>query len=322
MDKYFFLLVVVFVVGCKMRSDNAHENNGTTAQNNNSKESITYKLQLKPPSGAKYHYDIISESETTLEVAGKDMSIRNKTSTGVIYTITKDSTGNFLMNMKYDKIRIYSNDGKVEKEMDTENAANSLDPVEKMLGLLKTANITAVVNPAGEIKSISGYKELGDKVLAGFSAADTYSRTIASQQWQQMVEEGVIRKNMDQLFRIFPDSIVRKGDKWTLNHKQKGEIDLNVITNYTLRSIDGTTAYIDAEGELTSDGAASKVLGYQVQADIKGEQKGKYELEMGSGMLVKSKITANVEGSLTMMGKEIPVEIKTTLITNGRKLTQ
>jgi molybdopterin-binding protein len=71
---------------------------------------------------------------------------------------------------------------------------------------------------------------------------------------------------------------------------------------------------------MTSNQASNSVMGYSgVSADLKGEQKGEFDIETKTGMLINSIITASINGNLQVMGKEIPIEIKTSIKMNGRK---
>ena len=63
------------------------------------------------------------------------------------YIANRDSAGNFVFNIRYDKIKIKTQNGDTETEADADNAALSINPVERMLGLLKQAEFAAVVNP-------------------------------------------------------------------------------------------------------------------------------------------------------------------------------
>ena len=58
--------------------------------------------------------------------------------------------------MKYDKIHLYTKKGDTETDLDADNAGLTADPTEKMLGILKSANILATVGPMGAVKSASG----------------------------------------------------------------------------------------------------------------------------------------------------------------------
>lgn len=68
--------------------------------------------------------------------------------------------------------------------MDADNAATTTDPLEKMLSALRSSNIIAVISPEGQVRSVSDCKEIGDKIMAGFSSSDQYSRKLAQRKNQ------------------------------------------------------------------------------------------------------------------------------------------
>ena len=71
---------------------------------------------------------------------------------------------------------------------------------------------------------------------------------------------------------------------------------------------------------MTSNQASNSVMGYtQVAANLKGEQKGEFEIETKTGMLISSQITANIKGNLQVMGRDIPITIKSSIKMNGTK---
>ncbi|HZE85249.1 MAG TPA: DUF6263 family protein [Puia sp.] len=303
-------LICLAAVSCKTRP-------GADRQYAAGDENGIYRLRLNPANGSKYHYEISNESEFKLEINDKKVDNQSRRDVGVYYQVTKDTAGNFILAIRYDKIHIYTKQNDAETEMDAANAANSLEPAEKMLGLLTGAELVATVTPLGEVKSVNGYKELESKIMAGFDERDTYGKAKAQGQWDKLVGEELIGRNMDQLFKIFPDSAVHVGDKWSLNSRQKGEIGINSRTSYTLQEIHNETAVIVSEGELTSDSTAT-MMGYNVTTDLKGRQKGEYQMEARSGMLKSATITADIEGTITAAGKEIPVVIKSSVKLKSR----
>ena len=96
-------------------------------------DALSLHLNLQP--GSKYYYAINNETEMALEVQGKSISNKNESEVGLSYDFGKDSAGNYVLHMHYDKIHIYSKSGDKETELDAANAAATLDPTEKMLGL-------------------------------------------------------------------------------------------------------------------------------------------------------------------------------------------
>lgn len=312
MTKHVFLYsILFFIFSCKIQSN--------TDNRYSDPENKKYRLRLNPEAGSRYYFDIINESEMNLDVEGKEVENRNKSTVGMYYDIQKDSAGNFLFNIQYDKVRLYTKSGETETAMDADNAGADLNPVEKMLGSLKGATIVTTVNSKGEIKEIKGYRELGEKIISGFDVNDVEGRALAQSQWEKMVGESFVKKSMDQLFTIFPDSTVRVGDKWKLTSDQSGEINLQVKNIFNLKAINDDIALIESEGDVYSDNTATNQVKLN-NVDLKGQQQGTYEMNTKTGILVNCKITSTVEGTIQMMGKEIPVEIESTVKVNSRKI--
>lgn len=279
---------------------------------------LSLHLNLQP--GSTYYYTINNEYDIALEAQGKSINNKNKSDVDLTYAIQKDSAGNYLLQMHYEKIHLYTKSGDKESEMDADNAGATFDPVEKMLGFLKTTTITAVINPAGRIINISGYKELGEKIIAGLNTTDMQTKNLAWEKWNKVIGDGLIKKNIDQAFHLFPDSAIQVGDTWKMQSQQNGEIPLNETSSYTLKDIDDGIAYIESEGQMTSDKSNASVMGTAVTSNLQGNQTGEYEVDAKTGMLLKNKVTAKVEGKIQMMGNDIPVTIKTSIKMSGKKI--
>ena len=140
---------IFFVFSCKTKTD-------SEKHFHDKDETKVYQLHLNPAPGSKYNFDINNESKINFEINDKKAEYINKADVSVYYQNTKDSLGNFLFDMSYGKIKLYSKNGDAETTMDAANAVNSIDPGEKMLGALRSANISATISPVGEVKSVNG----------------------------------------------------------------------------------------------------------------------------------------------------------------------
>lgn len=314
MSKLRFLFIVLCVAACRPQPN-------TSRDNDKFDPAKMFRLQLNPVAGSSYNYDITNESETTLELNDKKTEAENKATTGIIFSINKDSSGDFLFNMKYNKIHLYIKNGETETDADAGNAATSIDPTEKALGMIKDARLVATISPAGETKNITGYQELGDKIIAGFATDDINGKTIANNLWNKKIGNGLVKGTIDQLFKIFPDSAVHLHDNWRLTSKQQGEISLIVKNSYTLKAINNDIAVISIEGTITSDNTGNNVMGMgDVTTDLKGGQEGEFEMETKTGMLISCRMKGKAEGTIHVMGKDIPVVVKSSVKIDGHKL--
>jgi hypothetical protein len=151
------------------------------------REDRVYKLRLSPVPGEKWHFDITDESEVKITKSDEKKDNRNKAEIGVNYTAGKDSAGNITFTIRYDKIHVYSKKDDEESEMDAMNASTTTEPAERMLGTLLSATIVATFSPRGEVRRVSGYQEISDKIMAEFSRSDENTRQIVRQRLEKMV---------------------------------------------------------------------------------------------------------------------------------------
>ncbi len=310
MKKYFLFFLIPAMPACKFQLHSDSQYAGRD-------EDRVYKLKLDPPAGEKYHFDMVSQSDLTMEVNDKKINNKNKTTSGVFYTFNKDSIGDLILDIQYDKIHIYSKQGDTESDVDAMDANNNGDPLEILLGKLKNAKIQATISRIGEVKSLSGLEEMENQFVAQSNPTNAADRNAARQKWDKLIGGELVNKNMGQLFHIFPDSAMHVGDKWQLQSKEKGEMGLNTKNYYTLQSIRGEVATIESEGAITSD-STTNLMGFDVTTDLKGEQKGEYQVQTRTGMLLNAKISATIEGTLQLMGRSVPVTIKNSVTMNRR----
>ena len=306
--------VIILAISCKSGP-------GTDKQYAGPKGTDVFQLRLNPADGSQYYYDITNETEFQLEVDDKKVKNLNRTNVGITYDVHKDSAGNFLLSIVYNNIHLYSKSGDKVTDIEATNSAFSTDIAEQMLGSLKEATIIVTVNPAGEVQSMTGYKELGEKIIAGLNTVDMNVKSMVQTQLDKLIGEGLIKKNIDQLFKMFPDSAVHVGDKWKIISGQKDDFSMSIKNFFTLKKIDDDIAYIDSEGDIVSDSISANLTSYNnVQTNLNGHQEGKYEMEAKTGMMINSKISAKINGMVVMMGREVPVVMKTTVKTEGRKV--
>jgi hypothetical protein len=145
-------------------------------------------------------------------------------------------------------------------------------------------------------------------------------RSTAEKQFDQRIKDGLIKKNMEQFLNIFPDSAVHIGDRWKISSTQLDQLKLHIITSYQLTEIRDNVAVITSHGEVAGDNSTGNMNGYDYTADLKGQQEGKFEIEMATGMLLNGNMTSDIEGQMSMMGRQVPVNLHTSLKMEGRKL--
>lgn len=306
------LLMIIAFSSCKTQP-------GSSRHYADGNENKVYKLVLRPKAGTQFYYDVNNESELQIRLNGRDIDNLSRSHVGVLYTFNRDTAGNLQFDMHYDKVQLYTRNDGTETDLDAAKASTSDDPTEKALGALLSSNVVATVSPAGEVRSVTGYREMTDKIMASFSQFDQGVRTATRSRIEQMIDNSIVRKNMDQLFHIFPDSAVHIGDKWKLGSQQRLDLNLSAESIFTLKDIDDGTARLSSEGKLSGDSASMQLMGYTVTPNLRGTQEGEYEMDTHTGMLLRAEIHEKVEGSIQMMGFDVPLTFEVTVKMKGQK---
>lgn len=292
------ILICTLVLSCK--------NNPTRHSESDPK----YQLGLNLPADVKYYYTIINEMQTEVEYDGKKVETANKSELGLVYEISKDSLDNLLLKLIYDKFHIVLKDQNGEQEINAANGVSSYDPVGKILNNIVGSSLNVTLSPKGDVLQVTGSKQISDKILTALNAQDANTRKTVEQQISKLVGESFIKNNLEQGFKIFPDTAVYEGDSWQQKTSQTGEIKFDAITTYTLESVKKDVAHITSETTIDNPSNTSNVMGYEVMSNMKGTQKGYFETDVKTGMLLKSESSTALNGSMQIMGREVPIEIK------------
>lgn len=281
-------------------------------------EHTSYKLKLAPAAGSRYTYTIKNTTAYVMESDEKKIENTNESNVTVDYAIDKDTGNNYIMNMRYTDIKMHVKNGDAVTDADASQVSYASSPLEKMLGNVTDAHIQATVTQQGDVLSITGLAELKAALLARLDTNDRYARQVASTQLDKMIGEGLVRRNLDQLFRIFPDSVVRIGDKWKLDTKQAGDFGLAIKSFYVLKAINDDIALIEAQSEVQSDPTQKTVYGGSAAVNLKGSQKATYTIQTKTGMLMNCRQSAVITGTIQAVGRELPISIHYDITIEGK----
>lgn len=279
----------------------------------------TYRLRLNLLPGSSYDYEISNETVIEAELEEKVVENTNRAELGFHYLVKNDSAGNSLLSMTFNRIHLYKKNGELETELDAANAAFATDPTEKMLGLLKGSEIVTTINERGEVLAVAGMEEIPGKIMSAFPQTDDKTKMAIETEWQKTVENGLVKNSMEQLFKVFPDSAIHLGDKWSLKSKQTADIPMTVIGHYQLKAINSDIAIIESEGQINGSNAMTLQGTGSVMAQLTGDQQGIFEMETRTGMLISGKVKASISGTIQVMGRDVPVKIKTTVSIKGKR---
>jgi LEA14-like dessication related protein len=116
------------------------------------------------------------------------------------------------------------------------------------------------------------------------------------------------------MFQLYPEKPIRVGDEWEREVKTAmAGLDMKVLGKYTLISVKDSVATIKMDGKYIADGKMAE--GMEMKMD--GTQTGEVNLKLADGYLKNSQIKIDLDGSMKVMGQNVPVKMKGNYIIKG-----
>jgi hypothetical protein len=84
---------------------------------------------------------------------------------------------------------------------------------------------------------------------------------------------------------------------------------IETSTKYTLKEVKDGIAYLQVSGSLTSKGSF-ETMGNKMETDLSGTNSGDAELDIKSGLILKSHIRTELIGKMKAMGQDIDFELQ------------
>jgi hypothetical protein len=278
-----------------------------------------YNLTMNISSDAKHYCTLESETQTMVEYNNNKAETNNTSEIGLICEMSTDSANQHVLKITYDKIRIVLRDKDGEQVLNTTNT-NSLDPVERLLRGIIGASLSVYLDSTGDILDIKGSKEISDKILAAMAAQDEDTKRFVHEQIPKLAGESFVKNNLQQVFKLFPDSTVKVGDTWSRTLSQSQDIKFDANTTYTLSSVDDGIAEIESESEIGNIKSTNAIMGHEVSSNLTGRQTGNFKADISTGMLLRGESNTSIEGTMQVMGREVPISIKMKKQITSRKI--
>lgn len=258
-------------------------------------EPIALSFNFKPDS--TYLYIMDSRLLLMPEVNGKTLSIKQEMKLLSTYKVTGQQNNQKDLTVTYTRITMSSGNGVVSKDYDSDDTSNK-DPLFTPIASM----IKKPFNISISDKGVSGVVQL--------YTADTADSTIVR---EQQFSDSSLRKMMMQCLNIYPPQKIKIGDSWKRSYNTStGFIHMKLENTYTLKKIDNGIAYIELSATISPESASQPMA-------FNGIQNGNLDIDIESGLILKSHISQQLKGKLMVGGKESPVSANSEINIYGSK---
>lgn len=247
-----------------------------------------------------------------MEFMDKIAESSNKAEVGFRYTVSKDSLGNYVIEITYDKVKVMIDKNGNQQFFDASNGKHSLDPTENALYQLLDASYHVTIDPNGHVSNIRGTDRLVSRMLTSFQHVDQATRKSIDEQMSKLVGDDFIKDLLQRGAGLFPDTAIAEGDQWKRKSVQKSVTVLNTTTDYKLVDVGDTIAKIQINAKLEADSPPNPNPGLNLSTfNINGNQEGYLNVNITTGLISESSMKASLSGVVIANHNHIPVTITT-----------
>jgi hypothetical protein len=189
----------------------------------------------------------------------------------------------------YDRITMSSGNPLFAFEYDSESD-DGTDPIYEDLRHLIDKTFSMTVSDKGDLLATEQIQADDSVTANAYRFSDSSMRMI-----------------MLQTLYIYPGKPVQQGEAWQKTFSTSvGFANVKVACAYQLTSVKDGVAHIDMQGKL-STGKGRQPGSQNVHLD--GTQKGTFEVEVATGLVISGKVTQQLSGEMDITGKNTPVQI-------------
>ncbi len=269
------------------------------------------ELKLNFEKGKQYEYNYAVD--LAMSVGG--METKTLMDFNYVMQASPADAGNTLLATNISHIKMKVDAGAMKLELDTDHpvdtAGATADPMKmatvmmnKVFGGLVNKPIDVTVDAKGALVSVKGYNEMITGILDSV-AKDSSERAKMKATLDQQLNDDNLKSSFGQMFNIYPDHAVGKGDSWNRTLEMKGQMPMKMDMTYKVKEVKADVVVLDVTGKLTTLGSGEQeIQGQKIKMEVDGTITGTMDVDTKSGMLhngvLKQDLKMKMNGAMTI----------------------
>jgi len=262
-------------------------------------------LRLRLNDGDSYSCVMEMTQNVSQTIDGDRQTLKQRMKTAWTYNVTGvDDIGVCDIEMIYDSIRVVQDFGFHTTEYDSQNPPSYIEPAMKGYTVLAGSRLEMRIDSGGRVLGMSGAEELIDKMLAEMDLPDSPVKDRIVSSLRMQFGEQALSESIAQLTSFYPPVPVKPGDTWSSEMTIETGFPMRIKNEYDLLAVDDGSAVIKVESMISSSADSAGInMGFvNIRNEIAGTQSGTTEVDITSGLPVRSKIDMEFEGSVHVSG--------------------
>ena len=269
-------------------------------------------VTLKLNAGDTRSVALKSNLTTSTKAMGMEMSANEVENFEFLFTVNAvDAQG-----VADIKVKVVSFDSESSSSMEAMlpgGGAGIKDMVRDMCRSLRDKEFSIMLSPTGKVTGITGWAEVQKAAMAGIDTAaiDKLAPGMGKMALDKFASEDAMRSRIESMFSVYREEPTGKGDTWTAEVQESGDVPVKVNMKYTLKDRTAGVVSVESTGTMDFDAAGASAMGMPagMKFDLGGEMKGLVAIDEETGWIIKDDADINFTGEVTIDMKDIPIQL-------------
>lgn len=284
-------------------------------------------MSLKLEKGKVYKQIMNADENIDEDINGMAFNMKMNIS-GTISFLVKDINENgFIMDAQYETLSMSIQTPQGNMDYSSEKK-DETDIFSQILAALKYKTFEINMSKSGRIIEIKNIESLWGKLIDQFSQLNEAQKEQVKAKLLESYGNDAIKGNFEMTTAIYPEMAVSKGDKWNITTPLKGNLSVDIHTEYTFADLTKNYALIKGYSILeTADTSAyTEINGMEVKYKLKGSMLSDIKVDNQSGWIIEARIHQDVKGDAFMKanaqfpeGMKIPITFQNEMTVTGNQ---
>jgi hypothetical protein len=273
------------------------------------------KLQYEFKVGDEYIWSQVTKQTVKQSIMGMDQSMTNDISGEYQLKVIENTSSGAKIQIQYTKLRNASKSPMGESVMDSDGETESAENT--LMKSLVNKPFFIYMNKRGEVEKLEGT----DNLTSGLkdTGMDEKEQQMTRSILQQFLNESSLKASIEQIFVVYPEKKVKKGDSWKVTNHPGMNFPMVLENTWSIENISPANANLIADGIFTT---TDKNLtfdlpgGFKAKSDLGGKQAIKSSVNVKTGWPTKLEVLAELKGNMTLLAggvipedMDVPMEI-------------
>ncbi|MCX7909410.1 MAG: DUF6263 family protein [Ignavibacteria bacterium] len=298
-----FLVLIVFsmiFISCETKKLADEKKLDSTRVSVANKEQVgdgSINLVLNPQLGNLYRFE--SRLEQKIVQKMDTVSAETKHNQLIKYTLIplmKDSLGNFLFEAKFSEIEQEIHSKLISVSASTKKVSKEPTPLELFYNSLVGKGFRFKVNNKGRNIQLIGVDSLFNIVIEQLQQRKEFKgvdKALLQQIIGSFFNANELRKGFEKLFEVYPDNLVKLGEKWEIQKNVNDPIPAKIVNTFTLKSVQIDTLFVDLVSNIQFEKQKTKENEPKL-VELSGKQNGLLIINKVTGLMLSSKLQQQI----------------------------